>query len=466
MKLWSAATACGALLAARFTTAIELDLTDDESIKSAASTAAFEMVSHYYGNTTDGIPGLLGDPYYWWEAGAMFSALVDYWYYTGNTEYNEITTQALMHQRGANMDYEPANQTKSLGNDDQAFWGMAAMTAAEAGYPDPPDDEPGWLALAQAVFNRQAARWDNATCNGGLRWQIFPFNNGYDYKNSITQGSFFNIAARLYAYTGNETYADWAERTYDWSVEVGLISDAFQVFDGTDAAIECSDLNHIQWSYNTGVYLMGAAMMWNKTEDGTQRDFWRQQVEGLLDGTRFFFYEDTDIMYEIACEPRSNCNVDQQSFKAYLSRWMAGAAKVAPFTAETVMKRLRGSAIAAAKQCTGGDRGITCGTRWYEDGWDGTYGVGQQMNALEVIQSNLEHLVPGPLSNDTGGTSQGNPNAGTGPDSTSSGGGGGGGGGGRAGSTDPITTGDKAGAGILTTLVVVFVLGGAWWMVA
>lgn len=129
------------------------------------------------------------------------------------------------------------------------------------------------------------------------------------------------------------------------------------------------------------------------------------------------------------------------------------------------MKRLRGSAIAAAKQCTGGDRGITCGTRWYEDGWDGTYGVGQQMNALEVIQSNLEHLVPGPLSNDTGGTSQGNPNAGTGPDSASSGGGGGGGGGGRAGSTDPITTGDKAGAGILTTLVVVFVLGGAWYVV-
>lgn len=29
MKLWSAATACGALLAARFTTAIELDLDDD-----------------------------------------------------------------------------------------------------------------------------------------------------------------------------------------------------------------------------------------------------------------------------------------------------------------------------------------------------------------------------------------------------------------------------------------------------
>lgn len=235
-----------------------------ESIKQAASTVAFEMVSYYYGNESNGIPGLLGDPYYWWEAGAMFSSLIDYWYYTGNSEYNEITTQAMLHQRGAHMDYEPENQTKSLGNDDQAFWGMAAMTAAEVGYPDPPDDQPGWLALAQAVFNRQAERWDNETCAGGLRWQIFPFNNGYDYKNSITQGSFFNIAARLYAYTGNETYAEWATKTFEWSRQVGIISGAYQVFDGTDSAINCSDLNHIQWSYNTGVYMLGAAMLFNK----------------------------------------------------------------------------------------------------------------------------------------------------------------------------------------------------------
>lgn len=155
-----------------------------------------------------------------------------------------------------------------------------------------------------------------------------------------------------------------------------------------------------------------------------------------------------------------NCNVDQQSFKAYLARWMAGTAKVAPFTHDAIMKRLRGSAVAAAKQCSGGETGHTCGTRWYEGAWDGTYGVGQQMNALEVFQSNLADQVSGPLSNSTGGTSRGNPSAGTGPDISS---GGGGGGTGRFG-TEPITTGDKAGAGILTALVVVFVLGGAWYV--
>jgi hypothetical protein len=73
----------------------------------------------------------------------------------------------------------PANQSKSLGNDDQGFWGMTAMTAAEYNFPNPPSDQPSWLSLAQAVFNTQAPRWDASSCGGGLRWQIFTFNTGY-----------------------------------------------------------------------------------------------------------------------------------------------------------------------------------------------------------------------------------------------------------------------------------------------
>ena len=58
---------------------------------------------------------------------------------------------------------------------------MAAIAAAETRFPNPPAESPQWLALAQGVFNSQANRWDDTTCRGGLRWQIFPFNNGYDY---------------------------------------------------------------------------------------------------------------------------------------------------------------------------------------------------------------------------------------------------------------------------------------------
>jgi len=51
--------------------AITLDLTSKASIKSAASTIAFDLMSYYTGNNTGDVPGNLPDPYFWWEAGAM-----------------------------------------------------------------------------------------------------------------------------------------------------------------------------------------------------------------------------------------------------------------------------------------------------------------------------------------------------------------------------------------------------------
>lgn len=194
----------------------------------------------------------------------MFGALIDYWRYTGDSSYNEATTQAILHQASETRDFMPPNQTKSEGNDDQAFWAFTSMVAAEAGFPDPPKDKPQWLAITQGAFNTQAHRWDE-TCKGGLRWQIFPFNNGYNYKNSIANGGFFNIAARLGAFTKNETYFEWAEKTYDWVSEIGLIDPkTYQVFDGSDSNIGCREFDHTQWSYNTGVFLYGAAVMWNQ----------------------------------------------------------------------------------------------------------------------------------------------------------------------------------------------------------
>lgn len=289
------------------------------------------MMKYYAGNQTGQIPGLLPGPYYWWEAGAMFGSLIDYWYYTGDTTYNAVTSQAMLFQVGPDNDYMPPNQTKSEGNDDQGFWGLAAMSAAEVNFPNPPADQPQWLALAQAVFNSQALRWDVSTCGGGLRWQIFTFNNGYDYKNSISNGCFFNLAARLGAYTGNQTYIEWAEKTFTWVQSVGLLSDQYYIYDGSDDTLNCTELDHIQWTYNAGVFLLGAATMWNVVRvkhpvfffspsavvrlsnfQQTGSDVWKQRTQSIWTACNVFFTgTDKNIMYEVACEPGNNCNVDQ-----------------------------------------------------------------------------------------------------------------------------------------------------------
>jgi mannan endo-1,6-alpha-mannosidase len=136
------------------------------------------------------------------------------------------------------------------------------MSAAENKFPDPPADKPQWLALAQGVFNTQVARWDTSSCGGGLRWQIFTFNNGYDYKNSISNGGFFQLAARLARYTKNETYTEWAEKMYDW-VDQSVLTKNYNFYDGSSTVSNCSSVDHDQWTYNQGVFLLGAATMYN-----------------------------------------------------------------------------------------------------------------------------------------------------------------------------------------------------------
>ncbi|KAJ5046367.1 uncharacterized protein L3040_003611 [Drepanopeziza brunnea f. sp. 'multigermtubi'] len=418
---------------------VTLDITSTDSIKSAASTIAYGMMKYYTGNNTGDNPGNLPAPYYWWEAGATFGTMVEYWYYTNDTSYNPTVTAAILSQVGDDKDFMPKNQTKSEGNDDQGFWGMTAMSAAEMNYPNPPDTEPQWLALAQAVFNEMVARWDTSTCGGGMRWQIFTFNSGYTYKNSIANGCLFNIAARLARYTGNQTYADWAEKTWDWMETMGLISDDGKVYDGSSDTENCTSIDHLQFSYNHGIFLFGAAVMY---EFKNQSSVWQGRLESLIKNIDIFFKN--GVMFEAACETVNNnagaCNTDQLSFKAYFSRWLAATAKLIPAYHDTIMPLLKTSAAAAAAQCSGGTDGVTCGGHWYLD-YDGNYGLGQQMSALSVIQAMLIDEAPQLLTNTTGGTSQGDVNAGTGDDAS------------EIVVITPATTADKAGAAILTAAV-------------
>ncbi|RDW58894.1 mannan endo-1,6-alpha-mannosidase-1 [Coleophoma cylindrospora] len=445
-------------------TALQLDLSSTDSIKSVASTIAYDMMTYYKGNLSGQIPGELPGPpptpaitnegYFWWETGAMFGSLMDYWYYTGDSTYNDVVTQGMLFQTGANNDYLPQNQTNGMGNDDQAFWGMAAMTAAELNFPNPPADKPQWLALVQAVYNTQVARFDNK-CGGGLHWQAYPFLNGYNYKNSIANGCFFNIASRLALYTGNSSYADRAESTWDWVTGVGLIDQNYLVYDGTNSDDNCSSINHEQFSYNAAVFLLGAATMYNYTNGDP---VWKGRVEGLLNSTINVFFPQ-GIGYEVTCEAvPSKCTIDMLSYKAYLVRWMAAATKLAPFIYDPVIAVIKTSAAAAVLQCSGSPsdhpNGRMCGLSWSKGTqWDGTSGVGQQMAALEVVQSNLIQQAKAPVTNSTGGTSQGDPTAGINDPSAQ-----------NPTAARPATKGDKVGAGFLTAVVSCVIIGGVAWL--
>lgn len=163
-------------------------------------------------------------------------------------------------------------------------------------------------------------------------------------------------------------------------------------------------------------------------------------------------------MVEVGCEPYNNCNTDGLTFKSFTLRWLAITTQLVPETADTIWPYIQASANGAAGQCDGSDN-YNCGYHWTTTTWDGTTGVGQQMSALAAVQANMltvDNLFA-PLTLDTGATSKGDASAGTGSVTTNQG---------SSWLTRKITTGDKAGAGILTFLLLVVTLGGTYWLVS
>jgi mannan endo-1,6-alpha-mannosidase len=360
-----------------------------DSIKSAAQTLAKQIIETYNAVPPGSPIGLFDEDYYWWESGAVWSSMVQYSSLTGDSQFDDVVAEALWAQTSDTLNFMPLNQTKTLGNDDQSAWAIAAMTAAETGFKKPEKGE--WVDLAKNVFDNQVLRWDEKTCGGGLRWQIFSFNNGYEYKNSISTGTFFLLSARLAQFTGNTTYSEWADKSFKWLQDVQLLDENYAVFDGTDSSTGCGSINRIQWSYPFGLLTEGAAVMYNLTNGN---DTWKSAVEGFATHLNVF-QKNSTVIYEPACDKSRSCSVDQRPFKGLLARSIGLAAVAAPFAADTFNEVLEISAKGAAGNCAEVGATWMCATEWYpaeskagpnNRGAD----LGNLFGALEAIQGLLD----------------------------------------------------------------------------
>lgn len=400
-----AAAVATATATATFTLPSTLQVDSTDSIRAVAKTLAAGVMSYYNGTNETYVD--LPTPYYWWECGAMFGAMLDYSYYTNDSTYDEVIATALMAQTGPDYDFMLPSHYGDEGNDDQAFWGFAVLAAAERNFPQPaaltPSGMPSWLQLGENIWNSMIGRWNTTACGGGFAWQIFASNpNGMNYRNSVSNGGIMQLSARLAVLTGNQTYADWAARIWDWSSTVGLVDTSFQVWDGVGADDNCTTVNTLGFTYSAGIYLHGAAAMTNYTaaqNQTTDHATWAARASGLLTAAEASFFSGgptknvTDVLWEPACEANGLCNTDMKSFKGYMSRFVAAAANAVPDLAASARTYIQASAAAAAAACSGNSvdgaptaDGATCGQLWYVGGFDGSVGLGQQMSGLETVQ--------------------------------------------------------------------------------
>ncbi|KAB2574336.1 Mannan endo-1,6-alpha-mannosidase DCW1 [Lasiodiplodia theobromae] len=319
--------------------------------------------------------GIPGEPYNWGppdffpepsfpgEFGMAWDTLVNYWYLTGDGSHNTAVQAALQ----AALDHQSEDK-------DHLVWGLAAMTAAER------------------------ARWDTSTCGGGL-------SDRYDYMDSESPGFFFQLAARLARFTGNQTYIDWASRSYDWMRSTGLInSDTFAVYDGTYPGTNCTNIVHEQSSFRDASLAYGSAILVNTTSNTTWSDRASSHLSRIL--RRFFRH---DIIREQACKPEADCTFSQHFFPALTLRWLALQPIFQPAAVDAIAPALAASAVAATDRCSTvyGDAGAfaQCTDCWVDDIWsdddtddDDTGGasddaddvermtcLGQQLAALDAL---------------------------------------------------------------------------------
>ncbi|KAI1213340.1 glycoside hydrolase family 76 protein [Annulohypoxylon truncatum] len=368
--------------------ALNLNVNDPASIKDIAAQVAKGLYIYHDPSSTAG-QFKQPQPWFWWESGSAWNALMDYTMYTGDTTYKADLLSSLAKNVGSNYDFAPAEQANWEANDDQVYWVYNALSAMDCAN--------SWLAIGTNAFNDFVTRWnkDSATCGGGLKWQYIETTSGYYYKNTVSNGGFFQTAARLARYTGNQTFGDWATKVWDWSTSVGFVSADFHVFDGAgdNQGANCSAINKDEWSYNIASYLHGAAHMYAFTNDSA----WETRVQGLLKAAQSTFFgpnsNATNVMYEHNCELSSGCNIDQTSFKASLSRWLGKTAVLVPSVKATIEPLLQASASGAALSCSGYDNS-TCGVQWYTGTFDGQSDLGVELSALEAIQSLLAASAP------------------------------------------------------------------------
>ncbi|KAM3509414.1 hypothetical protein MY11210_006337 [Beauveria gryllotalpidicola] len=404
MKLTTVLSLLGSVFAAVMQPK-DLDVQDTRSIRNVAATIAHGTMSYYQGNTTSEPRGIgnVNRPYYWWVAGALWGMMIDYYHVTKDPSYNQVVLDALLAKSnlGPENNYLPPEHADEEGNDDLFFWGNAVLSAAENNFPQPKKDLPSWLDISKNVFKWLESKWDTKHCDGGVFWQILESNpNGLNYKNSISNGGFFQLAARLARATNDDQYIQWAEKIWNWSWDKHLVDhDLYRISDGVDIRDQCTKPNPASYTYLSGIYLYGAAVMANHTG----KSEWSDRAEKLLSGSSWFFFSDGDsknVMYEGACEPIDSCfkgNADMSTFKGYLAGLMWKSAVMQPSLHSKVAEWLIPTAKAAAQSCQGGQSNTECGMKWSTGGYDDQKNLGPQMNALGAVQGLLIDSAAPPM---------------------------------------------------------------------
>ena len=145
---------------------------------------------------------------YWIKANAQQSILDYFAYYFVDTEtpYSKESLEGFL---APLRDYNYVKETNAF-NDDRIWLALASLRAYDL------SKEQVFLKHAIHVQEHVKKQWTNV-CGGGVPWKTDD-----NYKNTITNGLYFQLSAALYSKTRSDVYNTDAQGTYKWIMNSGL----------------------------------------------------------------------------------------------------------------------------------------------------------------------------------------------------------------------------------------------------
>lgn len=236
----------------------------------------------------------------WWNAANCLEAIASVIELTDGQQYLGVLEKTFARNRRDDF----LNEFY----DDEGWWALAWIRAFDL------TGETKYLAMAKTIFADMKGGWDDH-CGGGIWWK-----KDRRYKNAIANELFLLTAIRLHQRTpgdaGVGSYLDWAQRTWGWFKQSGMINQDQLVNDGLNE--RCENNRHPAWTYNQGVILGGLVELYRSTGDTNLL----QQARALADASTRALVNSLGILRE-PNEPRGLRGADGPQFKGIYIRHLA-----------------------------------------------------------------------------------------------------------------------------------------------
>lgn len=221
-----------------------------------------------------------------WDFSAYFTAVIKTYKINRTPAIKKLFDEALEElewYRSTNRNDDHLVYASQNGNEEPAFYDdnvwlvIGLLEAYEY------TNDVSLLEKAELIQKWIYEGWQDEV-GGGLLWREFPESNPPNEKerNTCINAPAAYAAARFYELTGSESHLTWAKKIYNWTKET-LLDPVYGVY--MDNIKNSGEINRTHWSYNSGVMISAAALLFEITEEAV----YEEDAISLIENTRNVF---------------------------------------------------------------------------------------------------------------------------------------------------------------------------------